>query len=291
MSGATILLTGAAGQLGFELQRSLAPHGEVVALGRRELDMSDAGAIADTVRARRPQLIVNAAAYTAVDRAESDAAAAHAINATAPAVLASEARRLGATLIHFSTDYVFDGIATTPYTEQATPRPLSVYGRSKLDGEQAIESSGCAHLIFRTSWVYGERGGNFLLTMQRLARERDELRVVDDQIGVPNWSRDLAAAVARVVAVGAAALVEKSGIYHLSAHGPTSWFAFARAIIGDVARPRVVPITTAEYPTPARRPAYGVLATAKFETTFGFALGDWRDALQRCLDAQRGAGA
>jgi dTDP-4-dehydrorhamnose reductase len=188
-------------------------------------------------------------------------------------VLADEARRLGATLIHFSTDYVFDGSVTAPYTEQAMPHPLSVYGRSKLDGEQAIASSGCAHLVFRTSWVYGERGGNFLLTMQRLARERDELRVVDDQ----------------VVASGTGSLVEKSGIYHLSAHGSTSWFGFARAIVGDVTRPRVVPITTAEYPTPARRPPYGVLATAKFENTFGFALGDWRDALQRCLDAQRRA--
>jgi len=289
VSGATILLTGAAGQLGFELQRSLAPYRNVVALGRRELDVSDAGAIAETVRSRRPQLIVNAAAYTAVDRAETDAAAAHAVNAIAPAVLAGEARRLGATLIHFSTDYVFDGSAATPYNEQSTPHPISVYGRSKLDGEQAIAASGCAHLIFRTSWVYGERGGNFLLTMQRLARERDELRVVDDQIGVPNWSRDLAAAVAKVVAGGAASLAERSGLYHLSATGPTSWFGFARAIVGDVARPRMVPITTAEYPTPARRPAYGVLATAKFEQTFGFALGDWREALERCLAAQRGA--
>ncbi|MEP6942893.1 MAG: dTDP-4-dehydrorhamnose reductase [Betaproteobacteria bacterium] len=289
MSRATILLTGATGQLGYELQSALAPHGEIVACRRGELDVSDAAAIAATVRALRPQIIVNAAAYTAVDRAESDAAAAQAINATAPEVFAGEARRLGATLIHFSTDYVFDGSATAPYTEQATPRPISVYGRSKLDGELAIESSGCVHLIFRTSWVYGQRGGNFLLTMQRLARERDELRIVDDQIGVPNWSRDLAAAIAKLVAGGTASLTERSGLYHLSARGPTSWFGFARAIVGDVARPRVVPISTAAYPTPARRPAYGVLATEKFENAFGFALGDWRDALRRCLSSQRSA--
>jgi len=279
-----ILLTGAAGQLGFELREALSAHGEVTAYDRASLDLRDADAIVRCVRSLRPQLIVNAAAYTAVDRAESDAASAQSINADAPAILAAEAQRAGALLIHFSTDYVFDGAAREPYAEDAATHPLGVYGRSKRDGERAIEASGCAYLIFRTSWVYGARGSNFLLTMQRLARERDELRVVADQIGVPNWSRDLARAVATLVGGGVPALTEKSGRYHLSAGGSTSWFDFACAIVGE--RVRVVPITTAEYPTPARRPAYGVLATSKFERVFGFALAHWRDALARCLQSQ-----
>lgn len=284
MTRPAILLTGAAGQLGFELREALSAHGQVTAYDRASLDLRDADAIVRCVRSLRPQLIVNAAAYTAVDRAESDAASAQLINADAPAILAGEAQRTGALLIHFSTDYVFDGAASEPYAEDAATHPLSVYGRSKRDGERAIEASGCAHLIFRTSWVYGARGSNFLLTMQRLSRERDELRVVADQIGVPNWSRDLARAVATLVAGGVQTLAERGGLYHLSAGGSTSWFDFARAIVGD--RVRVIPITTAEYPTPARRPAYGVLATSKFERVFGFALAHWRDALARCLQSQ-----
>jgi dTDP-4-dehydrorhamnose reductase len=282
----TILLTGAAGQLGFELQRTLSAHGEVTACDRRALDLGNRDAIAASVRSLRPQLIVNAAAYTAVDRAESDVANAEAINAVAPAILADEARRIDATLIHFSTDYVFDGAAATPYDEDAPAHPLNAYGRSKLAGERAIAAAQCAYLIFRTSWVYGPRGSNFLLTMQRLARERDEVRVVADQTGVPNWTRDIADAVAIIVGRGLHALVARTGLYHLSAGGATSWFEFARAIIGDVQRPQVVPITTAQYPTPALRPAYGVLATAKFERTFGFGQSHWRDALQRCLRSQ-----
>jgi dTDP-4-dehydrorhamnose reductase len=282
----TILLTGAAGQLGFELQHALAPHGDMVACDRHKLDLGDRDAIAAIMRSLRPQLIVNAAAYTAVDRAESDAANARAINALAPAILAEEARKIDAVLVHFSTDYVFDGAAATPYTEDAPTRPLNVYGRSKLEGEQAIAASQCAFAIFRTSWVYGSRGSNFLLTMQRLARERDELRVVVDQIGVPNWTRDLAHAIAVIVGGGLPALVERAGLYHLSAGGHASWFEFARAIVGSSGRPRVVPITSAEYPTPARRPSYGVLATDRFERTFGFAQPHWRDALVRCLQSQ-----
>ncbi len=283
MTRPTILLTGANGQVGFELQRTLAPHGDVTACDRSTLDLDDRDALVNVVRAVRPQLIVNAAAYTAVDRAESEVARAEAINTVAPTILAEEAKRIDAVLLHFSTDYVFDGANAVPYDEQAPTRPLNVYGRTKRDGENAIAAIGGPHLIFRTSWVYGLRGGNFLLTMLRLAAEREELRVVADQSGVPNWSRDLAETVADIVGQGMPALVERAGLYHLSATGATTWYDFARAIIGDVERPRVVPIATAEYPTPARRPAYGVLASGKFEQTFGIVLPTWRDALTRCL--------
>jgi dTDP-4-dehydrorhamnose reductase len=283
----TILLTGAHGQVGFELQRALVPHGKVIACDHAKLDLGDRDLLVDAVRSLKPQLIINAAAYTAVDRAESEVRQAEAINAVAPAILAEEAKSIDAALIHFSTDYVFDGASTSPYDEQALTGPLNVYGRTKRDGERAIAAVGGAHLIFRTSWVYGLRGANFLLTMLRLAAERDELRVVADQFGVPNWSRDLAATVAAVVSEGLPKLVERAGLYHLSARGTTSWYDFARAIVGDVKRPRVVPITTAEYPTPARRPPYGVLATGKFDRTFGLALPTWGDALARCLAERR----
>jgi dTDP-4-dehydrorhamnose reductase len=234
------------------------------------------------VRTFRPATIVNTAAYTKVDAAETDRDAAFAINATAPGVLAEEARRAGALLIHYSTDYVFDGKARQPYTEDAAPAPLSVYGASKLEGERRIAASGARAIVFRTSWVYGMRGANFLLTMQRLARERDEIGVVDDQVGVPNWSRALARATARVLALGGEALADRAGLYHLSCTGQASWYAFAREILRDVPV-RVVPIATSAYPTPARRPSYGVLDTEKFATAFGFALPDWRTALAECL--------
>jgi dTDP-4-dehydrorhamnose reductase len=277
-----ILLTGAAGQLGFELARLLPAHGEVQALDRAALNLADADAVAATLRLIRPQIIVNAAGYTAVDRAESEPALADAINARAPAVLAEEAKRLDALLIHYSTDYVFDGNSKEPYREEDHANPLNVYGRSKLAGERAIAAAGGAHLILRTSWIYGWHGQNFLLTMRRLAATRDELRVVADQFGVPNWSRVLAEATASLVRRGAPALAAKSGIYHLSGRGRASWFDFARAIFDGADRPRVVPITTAEYPTPARRPASAVLATGKFEDAFGIALPDWREMLEAC---------
>jgi dTDP-4-dehydrorhamnose reductase len=280
-----ILLTGSAGQLGFELARLLTAHGEVEALDRAALDVADADAVAAAVRRLRPQIIVNAAGYTAVDRAESEPALAHAINARAPAVLAEEAKRLDALLIHYSTDYVFDGNSREPYREEDQANPLNVYGSSKLAGERAIRAAGAAHLILRTSWIYGLHGQNFLLTMRRLAATRDELRVVADQFGVPNWSRALAEATARLVSRGPAALAKKTGIYHLSGRGRASWFDFARAIFDGADRPRVVPITTAEYPTPARRPASAVLATDKFEAAFGFALPDWREMLTACKAA------
>ena len=279
----TILVTGANGQLGAELALALAPHGRVVATGHAELDLSNADAIVATLREVRPALIVNAAAYTAVDQAEKDEALARLVNGVAPGVLAHEAKRTGAVLIHYSTDYVFDGRATVPYAEDAPANPVSAYGRSKLEGERAVAASGADALVMRTSWVYGRRGRNFLTTMQRLAGERDEIRVVDDQTGAPNWSRELARATARIVARGLPWVAERRGLHHLTARGATTWYGFARAILADVPRVRIVPITTAEYPTPARRPHWSVLDTARFERTFGFALPDWHASLAECL--------
>jgi dTDP-4-dehydrorhamnose reductase len=283
MTRPTILVIGARGQLGFELARVLPAHGEVIALDRTQLDLGNADAICERLRALRPALVVNAAAYTAVDQAEGEPEQAETINARAPAILAEEAKRLDALLIHYSTDYVFDGTAAAPYSEDAPTRPLSIYGASKLHGEQAIAGSGCRYLVLRTSWVYALRGRNFLLTIRRLAGERDELRIVADQFGVPNWSRALAEATATLVGRGLDVLAEGAGLYHLSARGSTSWFEFARAIVGPVDNPRVLPITTAEYPTAARRPPYAVLATEKLERAFGVSLADWRETLARCL--------
>jgi dTDP-4-dehydrorhamnose reductase len=285
VSRPTILLTGSTGQLGFELSSALRLHGELASFDHASLDLSDTDALVRTVRSVRPRLIVNAAGYTAVDRAESEPEKAHAVNGVAPGILAEEARRSGALLIHYSTDYVFDGTASTPYTEDAPAAPLNAYGRSKLAGERAIAESGANSLIFRTSWVYGLRGSNFLLTIRRLAAERDELRVVADQIGAPNWTRALAETTAALVARGLSSLIERAGVYHLSAGGSTSWFEFARAILGDAPRPRLLPITTGDYPTAARRPAYSVLSTVKFEAAFGIRLAHWRDMLARCLSS------
>ena len=279
----TILVTGANGQVGFELARLLAPHGDVVATDRASLDLADPDAIVAAVRGARPALIVNAGAYTAVDRAETETALASAINGRAPGILAEEAKRQGAVLIHYSTDYVFDGSRTTPYPEDAPAAPLNVYGASKLAGEEAIAATGAHALVFRTSWVYGLRGKNFLLTIRRLAAERDELTIVADQIGVPNWCRTLGEATARIVAGGLTSVVERAGLYHLSSTGRASWHDFACAIVGDTVRPRILPIATGDYPTPAPRPRYGVLATTRFETTFGFGLPDWRVALAHCV--------
>jgi dTDP-4-dehydrorhamnose reductase len=285
MSRPKILITGAQGQIGFELVRLLARHGDIVATDRSTLDLGDPDAIVAAVRSGKPALIVNAAAYTAVDRAEQEPALADAINARAPGILAEEAKKIGAVLVHYSTDYVFDGSRTTPYPEDAPTAPLNAYGASKLGGERAIAATGARALVLRTSWVYGLRGRNFLLTVRRLAAARDRLTIVADQIGVPNWCRALAESTARIVALGIPEIAERSGLYHLSSTGQTSWYEFARAIVGDAPRPDVVPITTADYPTPARRPAYGVLATARFESTFGFGLPPWRDAFARCLSS------
>jgi len=285
------LVTGATGQLGFELARALAPLGTVIATDRATLDLADRDAIVAAMRAHRPDVVVNAAAYKAVDQAERDEDAARAVNGIAPGIFAEEARRTGALLVHYSTDYVFDGRADGAYAEDAPVGPLSAYGRSKLEGERAIAASGAAAIVFRTSWVYAARGRNFLLTMRKLARERDEIRVVDDQRGTPNWSVTLARATARVLSQANVALAAHGGTYHLTSRGATTWYGFARAIVDDVAAraaigtrvARVVPINTAQYPTPATRPANSVLDDGRFVRTFGFALPDWREALSECL--------
>ena len=278
-----IVVTGADGQLGAELVVALRAIGDVVATTRATLDVSNAQSVADAFASIRPDIVVNAAAYTAVDRAETERAQAFAVNANGPGLLADAAKRTGALLVHYSTDYVFDGRASTPYTETATVAPLSVYGESKLEGERRVAASGASALVFRTSWVYALQRTNFLTTIRRLATQRDELRIVDDQVGVPNWSRALASATSRVLRLGRDALAPRAGLYHLSCAGETTWFRFAQAFLHDMPRVRVIPITTAEYPTPARRPAYGVLDTTRFVRTFGFALPDWREALDACL--------
>ena len=285
MTRPSILVTGAQGQLGVVLAARLRAHGEVRATSRAELDLTDADSIVTSVRQARPALIVNAAAYTAVDRAEEDRETAYAVNARAPGLLAEEAKRSGAVLVHFSTDYVFDGARLTPYPEDAPTAPLNVYGASKLAGEAAIAATGASALVFRTSWVYGARGANFLVTIRRLAAERDELRIVADQVGVPNWTHTLAHAVDRIVGLGLRALADRSGVYHLCSAGEASWYDFACAIVRRTcsAPKRIVPITTAEFPRPARRPAYAVLDTAKFRRVFGFSLPDWQGELEACL--------
>lgn len=288
----TILLTGKNGQIGWELRRTLAPLGQIVAPGRDEMNLAQPQSIRDAVRRIQPDLIVNAAAYTAVDQAESEPELAIAVNGAAPGILAEEARRLGAALVHYSTDYVFDGTKIGAYDESDPPAPPNIYGKTKLEGEKAIEAAGIPHLIFRTSWVYGNRGKNFLLTMLRLAETRDELRIVDDQSGAPTWSRLIAEATAQVLsqslgpqAKDGSQIEKRSGTYHLSAAGQTTWFGFAQAIFeGRDHAPRLIPITTRDYPLPAARPANSVLAHAKIENAFGIALPDWKTGLRLCLE-------
>lgn len=291
-----ILLTGAHGQVGWELERALAPLGEITALDMAHLDLTDSDAIRRHLRELQPQTIVNAAAYTAVDRAESEPELAHAVNATAPGVLAEEAKRLDAILVHYSTDYVFDGEKTSPYTEGDAPDPLNEYGRSKLEGERAIAASGCRHLTLRTSWVYGTRGRNFLRTMLRLAAEGRAARVVDDQIGAPTWCREIADATAAVLASPDLAAPGADGLFHLTAGGFTSWFGFARAIFDSpelarlgIARPALEAIPTSAYPTPARRPRNSRLDCGRLADRAGIRLAQWDEALRRCM-AELGPG-
>lgn len=288
-----ILLTGANGQVGWELCRTLACLGEVVPMDAAEMDLGDADAIRRTVREHAPNIIVNAAAYTAVDKAESEVELAHAINATAPGILAAEAERLGALMVHYSTDYVFDGSGDAPWQEEDTPSPINVYGESKLAGEHAIQTACERHFIFRTSWVYGGRGANFLLTMRRLMRQRPELKIVADQMGAPTWSRMLAEATAQIVAQQLLpTAVEQSeqpwGLYHMSNAGETSWHGFADAIqnLDFPKKPAVLlPIPSSEYPTPAKRPLNSRLSNERLANTFGVRLPYWRHALKLCLEA------
>jgi len=293
----TILVTGANGQVGWELQRTLAPMGRVIALDRQAMDLADPDRIRAVLRAAKPEIIVNGAAYTAVDRAEQEPELAAKINGQAPGIMAEEARRLKAALIHYSTDYVFDGRKTSPYTEADHPNPLGVYGRTKLAGEEAIRAVGGSFLILRTSWVYGLRGTNFLRTILRLAREREELKVVDDQVGSPTWSRMLAQTTAQILARHQedtpARLAELAGVYHLAAGGRTTWYGFARAILDKTADlpgrklVRLHPIPTAEYPTPARRPAFSLLACDRLRDRFKINTPEWETALDLALGDYR----
>ncbi len=274
-----ILLIGRNGQVGWELQRSLAPFGEVIALDRHALDLAKPDSIRDAIRSVQPNVIVNAAAYTAVDKAETEVELAMTINSVAPGVMAEEAKKTGALLVHYSTDYVFDGSKPTPYLEDDLPNPLNAYGRSKLAGEQAIGSSGCRHLIFRTSWVYGLRGNNFLHTVLRLAKERDKLSMVADQTGAPTWSRMIAEATALALHGNT-----PTGLYHMTSDGQTSWHGFAKAILdAEDWTGRLTPIPAKDYPLPAQRPANSTLSNEKLATVFGLALPEWRQALNLCL--------
>ena len=290
-----ILLLGKNGQLGWELQRALAPLGDVVACGREQADMENIDVLRQLVRDVSPQIIVNAAAYTAVDKAESEADRARRINAEAVGMLADECKCLNAWLVHYSTDYVFDGTKEGFYTETDAPNPLSVYGRTKLLGEQAVQQSGCKHLIFRTSWVYAARGANFVKTMLRLAKERDELKVVCDQIGAPTSAELIADTTALCLfrLQHDTLLASKAnGLYHLVAAGETSWHGYAQHVIAAArqhnmelrsAIDKILPITTAEYPLPARRPANSRLSTLKLSHTFGIILPAWQSHLDRVI--------
>jgi dTDP-4-dehydrorhamnose reductase len=294
MRNSRILIFGRIGQVGWELRHKLACLGQVSTVEYPEVDFTNPDSIRNAVRAVEPAVIVNAVAYTAVDKAESELQRATAINSTGPGILAEEAKRLGGLLVHYSTDYVFDGSKLTPWIETDAPNPLNAYGRTKLAGDQAIQASGCDYLIFRTSWVYGARGNNFLLTMLRLGKERAELRIVDDQIGSPTSSECIAQAtsdvLAQVLAPGGAGIQGRSGIYNLTSSGETSWFGFTKAILNEAAvrfgspLPKLVPILTADYPTPAKRPANSRLSCQRAEKTFGVSLPHWEQALSLVLD-------
>ncbi len=280
-----ILLLGKNGQLGWELQRTLAPLGLLFAIDIEQLDLQDVAGIRRMVRVLKPGLIVNASAYTDVDRAEAEPEKARAVNAAAPAVLAEEARRLEALLIHYSTDYVFDGTKGSPYREEDAASPLNVYGRSKLDGEEAIREAGGSHLILRTSWVYSLRGGGFVSKVLEWARKQEQLRVVTDQIGCPTWARQLAETTAQLVARGSGNLRERSGLYHLAGSGHASRFEWAQAILEldphreeQVAR-AVIPASSSDFPSPARRPLFSALNCDRFESTFKMHLPDWQTTL------------
>ena len=291
-----ILLLGKNGQVGWELQRALAPLGEVVALdfdspGPLTADFSQPESLAATVRAVAPQIIVNAAAHTAVDRCESEPEFARTLNATSPAVLAREAAALGAWLMHYSTDYVFDGSGSTPWQEDSPTGPLSVYGATKLEGEDAIRASGCQHLIFRTSWIYAARGGNFAKTMLKLAKERDKLTVIDDQIGSPTGA-DLLADLTAHALRAAMARPGLAGTYHAVAGGETSWHGYARHVIEfaraagqpiKVAPENIVAVPTSAFPTPAKRPGNSRMNTEKLRSSFGLALPSWQAGVERML--------
>lgn len=290
MKTPVILVIGKIGQVGWELRRTLGPVGKVVSVDFPEIDLTQGNSIQKWVRETAPDVIINAAAYTAVDKAESEFDRCNQINGIAPGILAEEAKNRGALLIHYSTDYVFDGLKGTAYVENDAPNPQGAYGKSKLNGDRAVEQVGGEHLIFRLCWVYGARGQNFMLTIMRLARERERLRVVGDQIGCPTWSRMIAqtTTLALLQFLGAGRDVP-TGLYHLASSGQTSWHGFAERIVklmpesGRKCR-TIDPITTAEYPLPAPRPAYSVLDCEKLKRTFGLQLPSWDESLARVLE-------
>ncbi len=295
-----ILIVGNAGQLGRELESIFANVGPIVAVDRESVDLADADQTRALVDRAAPDLILNAAAYTAVDRAESERDLAFAINEQAPRVLAEKALKRNALLVHYSTDYVFNGSKSEPWVETDVPDPLNVYGASKLAGEQAVESVGGKFLTFRTSWVYGPHGNNFLLTMLRLARERDRLSIVDDQVGAPTTSIELARAthaiVTRILAGDLGPAQDYSGLYHMTCSGSVSWFGFAQAIFARAAEllgvkpPELTPIATKDYPTPAARPRNSVLTNAKLKKRFGIQLPSWQSALEETLQILKAQG-
>lgn len=297
------MIVGRSGQLSWEAQQRFQGLGEVICVGRPELDLLNIDDVRAEIRRIRPSILVNAAAYTAVDQAESEPSVAMKINSDAPAVMAEEAKRLGALFITYSTDYVFDGKSTSPYIETDQTSPVNVYGASKLSGERAVEAVGGSYLIFRTSWVYGARGKNFLKTILKLATERPELRIVDDQVGAPTWSGDLADATRKIieqlmkkaaaekVSVGEA-LGNRHGIYHMTAGGSVSWCGFAAAIVEEMGKrgldkgnlAKVVPIPSSDYPTPAARPRNSRLCNDKLKNIFGVTLPQWRTSLAAVMD-------
>lgn len=291
-----ILLIGKNGQVGWELQRTLATLGSIISMGWPKIDLSKPDSIRNVIADTSPTVILNAAAYTAVDKAESEPDLAMAINGTAMEVLSQEAKRLNAALVHYSTDYVYSGDKSEAYVETDRPAPKSVYGQSKLAGDSAIQASDIPHLILRTSWVYGNRGNNFLLTMRRLMTERPELKVVNDQFGAPTWCRAIAEATAQILVQcrelnpnGRLDISSVRGVYHLSCAGQTSWHGFAEAIrdktITHPTECLIAPIPTSSYPTPAARPRNSVLSNAKLRNTFGVCLPDWNEALKLCLSS------
>ena len=286
-----ILLFGKNGQVGRELGKVLGALGELIACDRKNFDLTEPELIREKIRLLQPDVIVNAAAYTAVDKAESEPDLAMMINGAAPGIIAEEAARLDALLIHYSTDYVFDGAKAVPYTEKDIPNPQNSYGRSKLAGELAIGKGAARYLIFRTSWVYDAQGKNFLNTIKRLGGERRELTIVNDQIGAPTWSREIARATVQAIEKYLAHPDPEqiNGIYHLTAQGQTSWFGFAQTaakygLFDNIDHPPVLrAISSAEFPTPAKRPMYSVMSNAKLCNQFGIQLPDWEDSLQECL--------
>ena len=294
-----ILLFGRNGQIGWELNRSLLPLGEIAALGREDADLSNPESLREIVQTIKPDVIINAAAYTAVDKAEEEEELASVVNGVAPGILAQEAKKINALLVHYSTDYVFDGTKGRPYVETDQPNPINAYGRTKLAGEQAIQSSGCEYLIIRTAWVYSARGSNFLLSVLRLAGDRQELNIVNDQTGTPTWARNIADITENIVLAVKSQHSNgefTSGVYNIASSGETTWFNFAKDIVDmvstlnldiDLAVNKINPISSDDYQTAAVRPGYSVLSTEKIETTFGFSPIQWKDSLQCCMGSIR----